>query len=166
MAPSRHAAPKSVPSKDPRHSRSEHGHERRIYSVSEAASQDDDSASVISGHYETDSGIEDTPPDAKLDRRREREYRPAAPVAQQTRTTRGIQFDRLNRDADTSLTRVGPQTQVMRGEVQRRESDAIQPVQRAEEPAKTALSLRLDLNLDIEVDLKASIRGDLTLTLL
>ena len=164
MAPSRPAAAKSVPSKDPRHSRSEHDHERRIYSISESASRDDDSASVISGQYETDSGIEDTPPEARFDRRRETEYRPAAPVAQQTRPTRGIQFDRLNQD--TSLTRVDPQTQVMRGEVQRRESDGIQPVQLAEKPAKSAVSLRLDLNLDIEVDLKASIRGDLTLTLL
>jgi hypothetical protein len=64
------------------------------------------------------------------------------------------------------MIRANPPEYEARGEVQRRGIDPLQPVQASEKPANTALSLRLDLNLDIEVDLKASIRGDLTLTLL
>ena len=155
MAPSRNSTTKNVPSKGHGHVGSGTDHTRKSDSVSEAVSQEDENVSVISGQYDRDSDIEDIP---------RMESRPTTTVAQQAPPTRGIQFDRLK--PTTSMIRAAPPVQELHDEVQRRGMEPIQPVQSSEKPTNAALSLRLDLNLDIEVELKASIRGDLTLSLL
>ncbi|KAJ6111952.1 hypothetical protein N7523_008013 [Penicillium sp. IBT 18751x] len=152
---SRTSTTKTVPSEDQGQIRRGIVHEKRSDSVSEAASQDDEDISVISGQYDRDSDIEVIP---------RSESGPKAPVTQHAPPTRGIQFDRLK--PTTSMIRAAPPGHEVHDEVQRRGMEPIQPVQSPEKPANTSLRLRLDLNLDIEVDLKASIRGDLTLSLL
>ncbi|KAJ5166575.1 uncharacterized protein N7482_005356 [Penicillium canariense] len=141
MAPNQNAGRNNIPVPDSKHLSDGMEQERRISAVSEIQSQeDDDSISLISGYYETNSDVDKT--DTIIQRSSPtkvttlRQTRPEAPI------------------------------QARYGEVQRRGLDAIQPVQRTEAPAKSAVSLRLDLNLDVEVNLKAKIRGDLTLTLL
>ncbi|KAJ6002586.1 hypothetical protein N7451_005133 [Penicillium sp. IBT 35674x] len=153
MASSRNLADRSIPPKDPKRDGYD-DHEQKVSSISEITSQDEDNYSVISGQYDQDTSTEDVP-------RRELHYETTVERAPQTG---GIKFDRLN--STSSLTRTVPQVQGFRGEVQRPGIDPIPPVQTPKKPANSALSLRIDLNLDIEVDLKASIRGDLTLTLL
>ncbi|KAJ5668280.1 uncharacterized protein N7477_006850 [Penicillium maclennaniae] len=155
MAPSRTSTTKIVPSKDQGQIRRGVVHEKRSDSVSEAASQDDDDISVISGQYDRNSDIEDIP---------RSQSRPTAPVTQRAPPARGIQFDHLK--PTTSMIRTAPSGQELHDEVQWRGMEPIQPVQSPEKPENTSLRLRLDLNLDIEVELKASIRGDLTLSLL
>lgn len=154
MAPNRSSTTRNVPSKGQGHVRSGTDHIRRSDSVSEAVSQDDEKISVISDQYDRESDIEDIP---------RMESGPTTTVAQRA-SPQGIQFDRLK--PTTSMIRAAPPVQELHGEVQRRGMESIQPVQSPEKPTNAALSLRLDLNLDIEVDLKASIRGDLTLSLL
>lgn len=152
MAPGRNFADEKSSSKDPRQDGYDN-HEQSFSSISETTSRDYDNSSVISGQYDHDSSTEDIP---------RKEFSPETTVERAPETGR-IKFDRLN---PTSLTRTVPPVQSIRGEVQRSGMDPIPPVQTSKKPANTALSLRLDLNLDVEVDLKASIRGDLTLSLL
>lgn len=153
MAPGRNLADRSIPSKNPRQDGYD-DHRLNVSSISEITSQDDDNFSVISGQYDQDSGTEDVSRGG---------FHPET-TAERAPQTGGIKFDRLN--TTSSLTRTVPPVQGLRSEVQRPGIDPIPPVQSTKKPANSALSLRLDLNLDVEVDLKASIRGDLTLSLL
>lgn len=155
MAPSRNSTTRNVPSLERGHSESKINRKRRVYSVSETASQNGETNSVISDKHDQDSDVEDIP---------RRKSESTSTFVQHAQPSRGMQFDRLN--PTSSLVRAVPPEHEDRGEVQRRGIDPIQPVQASDKPPSTSLSLRLDLNLDIEVDLKASIRGDLTLSLL
>ena len=79
-------------------------------------------------------------------------------------------FERIGPDS-TSMDGPVTQARAMRGEIPMRGTDPNQPYKM---PAKTGneldqqdgLKLTLEANLEIEIELKASIRGDLTLSLL
>jgi hypothetical protein len=153
MAPGQNLADRSNRSKDSRRDEYDNN-EPNLSSISEITSQDYDNSSVVSGQYDQDSSTEDLPR-GELDHKVTVERAPR---------NEGIKFDRLH--PKTPLNRAVVPGQGLRGEVRRQGIEPIQPVQSSQKPANTALSLRLDLNLDVEVDLKASIRGDLTLSLL
>ncbi|KAJ4356311.1 uncharacterized protein N0V89_004342 [Didymosphaeria variabile] len=80
-------------------------------------------------------------------------------------------FDRIGPDS-TSMDGPVTKARAMRGEIPMRGSDPNQPYRMPEEKQKSSLDdtdglkLKLDANLEIEIELKASIRGDLTLSLL
>lgn len=80
-------------------------------------------------------------------------------------------FERIGPDS-TSMDGPVTKARAMRGEIPMRGSDPNQPYRMPEEKQKSALDdtdglkLKLDANLEIEIELKASIRGDLTLSLL
>ncbi|KAF2497854.1 hypothetical protein BU16DRAFT_456457 [Lophium mytilinum] len=81
-------------------------------------------------------------------------------------------FERIGPDS-TSMDGPVTKARAMRGEIPMRGADPNQPY-RMEEKAKPSggldeqdgLKLKLEANLEIEIELKASIRGDLTLSLL
>ncbi|KAF1808575.1 hypothetical protein P152DRAFT_462434 [Eremomyces bilateralis CBS 781.70] len=80
-------------------------------------------------------------------------------------------FERIG-PASTSMDGPVSKARAMRGEIPMRGTDPNQATQE-EQKGKgggledaDGLKLRLDVNLDIEIELKASIRGDLTLSLL
>jgi hypothetical protein len=81
-------------------------------------------------------------------------------------------FERIGPDS-TSMDGPVTKARALRGEIPMRGTDPNQPY-RMEEKAKPSggldeqdgLKLKLEANLEIEIELKASIRGDLTLSLL
>ncbi|KAF2808906.1 uncharacterized protein BDZ99DRAFT_463765 [Mytilinidion resinicola] len=81
-------------------------------------------------------------------------------------------FERIGPDS-TSMDGPVTKARAMRGEIPMRGTDPNQPY-RMEQQAKPSggldeqdgLKLKLEANLEIEIELKASIRGDLTLSLL
>ncbi|KAF2460530.1 hypothetical protein BDY21DRAFT_280393 [Lineolata rhizophorae] len=81
-------------------------------------------------------------------------------------------FERIGPDS-TSMDGPVTKARAMRGEIPMRGTNPNQPYQVDPSEAKKGsleeqdgLRLRLEANLDVEVELKASIRGDLTLSLL
>jgi hypothetical protein len=81
-------------------------------------------------------------------------------------------FERIGPDS-TSMDGPVTKARAMRGEIPMRGTDPNQPYRmtEAQKPGggldeQDGLKLRLDANLEIEIELKASIRGDLTLSLL
>lgn len=80
-------------------------------------------------------------------------------------------FERIGPDS-TSMDGPVTKARAMRGEIPMRGTDPNQPYRMDPEKSKSALDdtdglkLKLEANLDVEIELKASIRGDLTLSLL
>jgi hypothetical protein len=80
-------------------------------------------------------------------------------------------FERIGPDS-TSMDGPVTRARAMRGEIPMRGTDPNQPYKMPNEAEKKSgmdqdgLKLRLEANLDIEIELKASIRGDLTLSLM
>jgi len=80
-------------------------------------------------------------------------------------------FERIGPDS-TSMDGPVTKARALRGEIPMRGTDPNQPYRMPEEARKSALDdtdglkLKLDANLEVEIELKASIRGDLTLSLL
>jgi hypothetical protein len=81
-------------------------------------------------------------------------------------------FERIGPDS-TSMDGPVTKARAMRGEIPMRGTDPNQPYRMPEKAAKSGgldeqdgLKLKLEANLEIEIELKASIRGDLTLSLL
>ena len=81
-------------------------------------------------------------------------------------------FERIGPDS-TSMTGPVTKARAERGEIPMRGSNPDQPYQVQNQPEKggglqeqDGLKLKLEANLEIEIELKASIRGDLTLSLL
>lgn len=81
-------------------------------------------------------------------------------------------FERIGPDS-TSMDGPVTKARAMRGEIPMRGTDPNQPYRMPTEAEKKGsldqqdgLKLRLEANLDVEIELKASIRGDLTLSLL
>lgn len=80
-------------------------------------------------------------------------------------------FERIGPDS-TSMDGPVTKARAMRGEIPMRGTNPDQPYQVDQKQAKSALDeqdglkLKLEANLEIEIELKASIRGDLTLSLL
>ncbi|KAI9665715.1 MAG: hypothetical protein M1821_003649 [Bathelium mastoideum] len=80
-------------------------------------------------------------------------------------------FERIGPDS-TSMTGPVTKARAERGEIPTRGSNPNQPYQVESQQQKgglqeqDGLKLKLEANLDIEIELKASIRGDLTLSLL
>lgn len=80
-------------------------------------------------------------------------------------------FERIGPDS-TSMDGPVTHARAMRGEIPLRGTDPNQPYRMTAEKQKSALDdtdglkLKLDANLEVEIELKASIRGDLTLSLL
>ncbi|KAF2257234.1 hypothetical protein BU26DRAFT_39101 [Trematosphaeria pertusa] len=80
-------------------------------------------------------------------------------------------FERIGPDS-TSMDGPVTKARAMRGEIPMRGTDPNQPYRMPQEQQKSSLDdtdglkLKLEANLEIEIELKASIRGDLTLSLL
>lgn len=80
-------------------------------------------------------------------------------------------FERIGPDS-TSMDGPVTKARALRGEIPMRGTDPNQPYRMPQEKRKSALDdtdglkLKLDANLEVEIELKASIRGDLTLSLL
>lgn len=80
-------------------------------------------------------------------------------------------FERIGPDS-TSMDGPVTHARAMRGEIPMRGTNPNQPYRMPQEKAKSALDeqdglkLKLEANLEVEIELKASIRGDLTLSLL
>jgi hypothetical protein len=80
-------------------------------------------------------------------------------------------FERIGPDS-TSMDGPVTKARAMRGEIPMRGTDPNQPYYMPKEKYKSSLDdtdglkLKLEANLDIEIELKASLRGDLTLSLL
>jgi hypothetical protein len=80
-------------------------------------------------------------------------------------------FERIGPDS-TSMDGPVTKARALRGEIPMRGTDPNQPYRMPEKAGKSALDeqdglkLKLEANLEIEIELKASIRGDLTLSLL
>ena len=80
-------------------------------------------------------------------------------------------FERIGPDS-TSMDGPVTKARAMRGEIPMRGTDPNQPYRMPAEQYKSklddtdGLKLKLEANLDIEIELKASLRGDLTLSLL
>ncbi|KAI9708664.1 MAG: hypothetical protein M1820_003882 [Bogoriella megaspora] len=80
-------------------------------------------------------------------------------------------FERIGPDS-TSMDGPVTQARAERGEIPMRGSNPNQPYKKDPQQQKSALNdsdglkLTLEANLDVEIELKASIRGDLTLSLL
>jgi anti-sigma28 factor (negative regulator of flagellin synthesis) len=81
-------------------------------------------------------------------------------------------FERIGPDS-TSMDGPVTKARAMRGEIPMRGTDPSQPYQMEPQGGKggspmeqDGLKLRLEANLEIEIELKASIRGDLTLSLM
>jgi hypothetical protein len=80
-------------------------------------------------------------------------------------------FERIGPDS-TSMDGPVTQARAMRGEIPMRGTDPNQPYRMENQKQKGSLEdqdglkLTIEANLDVEIELKASIRGDLTLSLL
>ncbi|KAF2839585.1 hypothetical protein M501DRAFT_953213 [Patellaria atrata CBS 101060] len=81
-------------------------------------------------------------------------------------------FERIGPDS-TSMDGPVTQARAMRGEIPMRGTDPKQPYRMEPQEKKSGgldetdgLKLKLDVNLEVEIELKASLRGDLTLSLL
>jgi hypothetical protein len=80
-------------------------------------------------------------------------------------------FERIGPDS-TSMDGPVTKARAMRGEIPMRGTDPNQPYRMPQEKNKSSLDetdglkLKLEANLDVEIELKASLRGDLTLSLL
>lgn len=80
-------------------------------------------------------------------------------------------FERIGPDS-TSMDGPVTKARAMRGEIPMRGTDPNQPYRQDQQKQKSALDeqdglkLKLEANLEVEIELKASIRGDLTLSLL
>ena len=80
-------------------------------------------------------------------------------------------FERIGPDS-TSMDGPVTKARALRGEIPMRGTDPNQPYRVDAKESKSALDeqdglkLKLEANLEVEIELKASIRGDLTLSLL